>query len=167
MQLFDGSKTDAETVFIYFSRVLFHPLIGGFLLSAILAAVMSTISSQLLVTSSSLTEDIYKAFLNKKATSKQLLIASRLSVLIVAVIAVLLSLTPNDSILNLVGNAWAGFGSAFGPLIVFSLFWKKTTWQGALAGMLTGGIVVLAWVYIQHDYKDWYEMIPGASTFLA
>ncbi|MFV0232394.1 sodium/proline symporter PutP [Empedobacter falsenii] len=161
MKLFDGSKTDAETVFIYFSRVLFHPLIGGFLLSAILAAVMSTISSQLLVTSSSLTEDIYKAFLNKKATSKQLLIASRLSVLIVAVIAVLLSLTPNDSILNLVGNAWAGFGSAFGPLIVFSLFWKKTTWQGALAGMLTGGIVVLAWVYIQHDYKDWYEMIPG------
>lgn len=90
-----------------------------------------------------------------------MLIASRLSVLIVAVIAVLLSLTPNDSILNLVGNAWAGFGSAFGPLIVFSLFWKKTTWQGALAGMLTGGIVVLAWVYIQHDYKDWYEMIPG------
>ena len=122
---------------------------------------MSTISSQLLVTSSSLTEDIYKAFLNKKATSKQLLTASRLSVLIVAVIAVLLSLTPKDSILNLVGNAWAGFGSAFGPVIVFSLFWQKTSWQGALAGMLTGGIVVLSWVYINHDYKDWYEMIPG------
>ena len=147
MLKFDGSKTEAETIFIYFSRVLFHPLVGGFLLSAILAAVMSTISSQLLVTSSSLTEDIYKAFLNKKASPKQLLTASRLSVLIVAVIAVLLSLTPKDSILNLVGNAWAGFGSAFGPVIVFSLFWKKTSWQGALAGMLTGGIVVLAWVY--------------------
>ena len=122
---------------------------------------MSTISSQLLVTSSSLTEDIYKAFIKKDASPKQLLTASRLSVLIVAVIAVLLSLTPKDSILNLVGNAWAGFGAAFGPLIVFSLFWKKTTWQGALSGMLVGGSVVLAWVYIAHPYKDWYEMIPG------
>jgi len=166
MAVFDSSKTESETIFIYFSRILFHPLIGGFLLSAILAAVMSTISSQLLVTSSSLTEDIYKAFLNKKASQKQLLIASRLSVLIVAIIAVLLSLTPNDSILNLVGNAWAGFGSAFGPLIIFSLFWKKTTWQGALAGMLTGGIVVLAWVYVNHDYKEWYEIIPGFISSL-
>lgn len=166
MAVFDSSKTESETIFIYFSRILFHPLIGGFLLSAILAAVMSTISSQLLVTSSSLTEDIYKAFLNKKASQKQLLVASRLSVLIVAIIAVLLSLTPNDSILNLVGNAWAGFGSAFGPLIVFSLFWKKTTWQGALAGMLTGGIVVLAWVYVNHDYKEWYEIIPGFISSL-
>ena len=161
MNIFDGSKTESETIFIYFSRVLFHPLIGGFLLSAILAAVMSTISSQLLVTSSSLTEDIYKAFIKKDATPKQLLTASRLSVLIVAIIAVLLSLTPKDSILNLVGNAWAGFGAAFGPLIVFSLFWKKTTWQGALAGMLVGGSVVLVWVYIDHPFKDWYEMIPG------
>jgi SSS family solute:Na+ symporter len=166
MMKFDSSKTESETIFIYFSRILFHPLIGGFLLSAILAAVMSTISSQLLVTSSSLTEDIYKAFLNKKASQKQLLVASRLSVLIVAIIAVLLSLTPNDSILNLVGNAWAGFGSAFGPLIIFSLFWKKTTWQGALAGMLTGGIVVLAWVYTNHDYKEWYEIIPGFISSL-
>ncbi|OPC37889.1 sodium/proline symporter PutP [Elizabethkingia miricola] len=161
MMKFDGSKTEAETIFIYFSRILFHPLIAGFLLTAILAAVMSTISSQLLVTSSSLTEDIYKAFLNKNATPKQLLLTSRLSVLLVAVVAVLLSLNPKDSILNLVGNAWAGFGSAFGPLILLSLLWKKTTWQGGLAGMLVGGITVLGWVYIQHPFKDWYEMIPG------
>lgn len=168
MNIFDHSKTEAETVFIYFSRILFHPLIGGFLLSAILAAVMSTISSQLLVTSSSLTEDIYKAFLNNKATDKQLLVVSRLSVLIVAIVAVLLSLNPNDSILNLVGNAWAGFGAAFGPIIIFSLFWKKTSWQGALAGMLTGGIVVLLWVYTNHPYKDWYEIIPGfVSSIIA
>ncbi|QBA23430.1 sodium:proline symporter [Chryseobacterium indologenes] len=161
MMKFDGSKTEAETIFIYFSRILFHPFIAGFLLTAILAAVMSTISSQLLVTSSSLTEDIYKAFLNKKATPKQLLIASRLSVLLVAVIAVLLSLDPKDSILNLVGNAWAGFGSAFGPLILLSLLWKKATWQGGFAGMMVGGITVLAWVYLQHPLKDWYEIIPG------
>ena len=168
MSLFDTSKTDAETIFIYFSRVLFHPLISGFLLSAILAAVMSTISSQLLVTSSSLTEDIYKAFLNKKATSKQLLTASRVSVLIVAVISLALSITPKDSILNLVGNAWAGFGAAFGPIILLSLLWRKTTWQGALVGMIVGATVVLSWVYMDHSFKDWYEMIPGfISSFVS
>lgn len=166
MLIFDQSKEQAETIFIYFSRVLFHPLIAGFLLSAILAAVMSTISSQLLVTSSSLTEDIYKAFLHKNASQKQLLFFSRLSVLLVAIIALLLSLHPKDSIIDLVGNAWAGFGAAFGPIILFSLLWKKTTWQGALSGMIVGAVVVLCWVYINHDYKDWYEIIPGflAST---
>ncbi|WP_293930167.1 sodium/proline symporter PutP [Sphingobacterium sp. UBA6645] len=161
MQRFDGSKEVAETIFIHLSRVLFHPLIGGFLLSAILAAVMSTISSQLLVTSSSMTEDIYKTFINKNATPKSMLIMSRISVLIVAIIALLLSLNPKDSILNLVGNAWAGFGAAFGPLIILSLLWKRTTAMGGLAGMLVGGAVVLAWVYVPHNYKEVYEMIPG------
>ena len=161
MAIFDASKTESETIFIYFSRVLFHPLVAGFLLSAILAAVMSTISSQLLVTSSSLTEDIYKAFLNKKATPKQLLIASRLSVLLVALISVLLSISPKDSILNLVGNAWAGFGASFGPVVLLSLLWRRTTWQGALTGMILGAAVVLTWVYANHDYKDWYEILPG------
>lgn len=166
MTIFDGSKTESETIFIYFSRVLFHPLISGFLLSAILAAVMSTISSQLLVTSSSLTEDIYKAFLNKNASAKQLLIASRLSVLIVAIIAVALSINPKDSILNLVGNAWAGFGAGFGPVVLLSLLWRKTTWQGALVGMIVGAAVVLFWVYIDHPFKDWYEIIPGFMSSL-
>lgn len=161
MVLFDSSKEKAETIFIYFSRYLFHPLIGGFLLSAILAAVMSTISSQLLVTSSSMTEDIYKAFIKKDANSKQLLLISRISVLIVAIIAFVLSLTPKDSILNLVGNAWAGFAAAFGPLIILSLFWKKTTTQGALMGMILGAITVLGWEYIPHDFKEMYEIIPG------
>jgi len=161
MQRFDGSKEIAETIFIHLSRVLFHPLIGGFLLSAILAAVMSTISSQLLVTSSSMTEDIYKTFINKNASAKSMLMMSRVSVLIVAIIALLLSLNPKDSILNLVGNAWAGFGAAFGPLIILSLLWKRTTAMGGLAGMLVGGAVVLGWVYIPHNYKEVYEMIPG------
>jgi len=161
MQRFDGSKEIAETIFIHLSRVLFHPLIGGFLLSAILAAVMSTISSQLLVTSSSMTEDIYKTFINKNASAKSMLIMSRVSVLIVAIIALLLSFNPKDSILNLVGNAWAGFGAAFGPLIILSLLWKRTTAMGGLAGMLVGGAVVLGWVYIPHNYKEVYEMIPG------
>lgn len=161
MLKFDGSNKEAETIFIYFSRKLFHPLVSGFLLSAILAAVMSTISSQLLVTSSSLTEDIYKAFIQPKADSKKLLLVSRISVLLVAAIALLLSLTPRDSILNLVGNAWAGFGAAFGPLVLLSLLYKKSTMQGALAGMLVGGFTVLAWVYFDHPLKNWYELLPG------
>lgn len=161
MQKFDGDKSAAETIFIHLSRTLFHPFIGGFLLSAILAAVMSTISSQLLVTSSSMTEDIFKTFFPKYATPKNMLLMSRASVLIVAIIALLLSLTPKDSILNLVGNAWAGFGSAFGPLILLSLLWKRTTAIAGLLGMIVGGGTVLAWVYIPHDYKEMYEMIPG------
>ncbi|MFZ4863019.1 sodium/proline symporter PutP [Sphingobacterium sp. Mn56C] len=158
---YDSNKEKAETIFILMARLLFHPLIGGFLLSAILAAVMSTISSQLLVTSSAMTEDIYKAFLNKKASPKNLLLVSRLSVLIVAVVALLLSLSPKETILNLVGNAWAGFGAAFGPLVVLSLLWRRTTAAGGLAGMIVGAITVLVWVYIPHDYKEWYEIIPG------
>ena len=161
MVKFDGSKEMAETIFIYTSRVLFHPLIGGFLLSAILAAVMSTISSQLLVTSSSMTEDIYRTFFNKQASAKTMLMVSRLSVLIVAIIALLLSLNPKDSILNLVGNAWAGFGAAFGPLVLLSLLWKRTTATAGFLGMIVGGAVVLLWVYVPHNYKDVYEMIPG------
>lgn len=161
MLIFDSSSAEAETIFIFVSRVLFHPLIGGFLLSAILAAVMSTISSQLLVTSSSMTEDIYKAFIHKKASPKNLLLMSRLSVLIVAIIALLLSLNPKDSILNLVGNAWAGFAAAFGPVVILSLLWKRTTNIGALVGMLVGGITVLLWVYLPHNYKEVYEIIPG------
>ena len=152
---------DPETIFIFFSRTLFHPLIGGFLLSAILAAVMSTISSQLLVTSSSLTEDFYKSFLRKTAPEKELLLVSRLSVFVVAVVALLLSLNPSESILELVGHAWAGFGSAFGPLILLSLLWKNTSRNGAIAGMLVGGITVLLWVYMDHPYKEVYSMIPG------
>src|SRR5690606_7765868 len=168
MAFFDGSKENAETVFIFFSRYLFHPLIGGFLLSAILAAVMSTISSQLLVTSSSMTEDIYKAFIKRDASSKHLLIISRIAVLLVAIVAFLLSLTPKDSILNLVGNAWAGFAAAFGPLIILSLFWKNTTTQGALTGMILGALTVLGWVYIPHNFKELYEIIPGfAISFVA
>lgn len=161
MALFDVNQRDAETIFIYFSKVLFHPLIGGFILTAILAAVMSTISSQLLVTSSSLTEDIYKAFINKKASSKRMLLVSRLSVLIVAAASLALAINPKDSILGLVGNAWAGFGAAFGPLVLLALLQKKSTWQGAFFGMLVGGITVIIWIYFDHPYKDWFEIIPG------
>lgn len=158
---------NSETIFIVLSQVLFHPIIGGFLLAAILAAIMSTISSQLLVTSSALTEDFYKTFVKRSASEKELVFIGRLSVFIVAVVAILLSLTPNDTILNLVGNAWAGFGAAFGPVILLSLFWKRMNRWGALAGMLAGAITVLFWIYFPVEFNGqtlsgWvYEIIPG------
>lgn len=158
---------DAETIFILLGQVLFHPLIAGFLLAAILAAIMSTISSQLLVTSSSLTGDFYQAFLNKNASEKQLVFVGRLSVALVAMVAIFLAYDRESSILTLVSNAWAGFGAAFGPLVIMSLYWKKMNRHGALAGMLTGAITVLIWIYAPITLNGqplsavMYEIVPG------
>jgi sodium/proline symporter len=138
---------DTETVFIVLSQILFHPFIAGFLLAAILAAIMSTISSQLLVSSSSLTEDFYRIFLRKGASDGELVMIGRVCVLAVALVAIALAWNPDSQVLQLVSNAWFGFGSAFGPVILFSLFWKKMTRAGALAGMLVGAVVVLFWLY--------------------
>lgn len=151
---------DPETVFIQFSEVLFHPFITGFLLAAILAAVMSTVSSQLLVTSSALTEDFYRKFFNKDASEKTMVLAGRVGVLLVGVIATLMSLNPSSTILTLVGYAWAGFGSAFGPAILLSLYWSKMTRQGALAGILVGAITVILWI-VTGLSTVLYEMVPG------
>lgn len=150
----------AETVFIVLAEKLFPSVIVGFLLAAILAAVMSTISSQLLVTSSALTEDIYKAFFKKNASDKELVNVGRLAVVGVSVIAFLLALNPSDTILNLVGYAWAGFGAAFGPVILLSLYWKRMTKWGALAGMVAGAVTVIVWEMIE-SMGDVYEIIPG------
>lgn len=156
-----------ETIFIVFSQLLFHPLITGFLLAAILAAIMSTISSQLLVTASALTEDFYKTFLRRNATDKELVLIGRGSVLLVAIIAILLSIKPSDTILDLVGQAWAGFGAAFGPVVLLSLYWKRMNRWGALAGMIVGALTVLVWIYGPFTIdgvpttKYLYEMIPG------
>lgn len=158
---------DAETIFIIFSQFLFHPLISGFLLAAILAAIMSTISSQLLVTSSSLTEDFYKAFLRRDASDRELVTVGRISVLLVSLVAIALAWDPNSTILGLVANAWAGFGAAFGPVIILSLFWKRMNRHGALAGMVLGAATVLFWIYapVLADGATLssvvYEIIPG------
>ncbi len=158
---------DPETIFIYLSQVLFHPLVGGFLLAAILAAIMSTISSQLLVTSSSLTGDFYQAFLRRDASQKELVLVGRLSVAAVAAVAIALAYDRNSTVLTLVSNAWAGFGAAFGPLILFSLYWKRMTFSGALAGMIAGALTVLVWIYadITVDGQSLsalvYEIVPG------
>lgn len=158
---------DPETVFILLSQVLFNPYVSGFLLAAILAAIMSTISSQLLVSSSSLTEDFYKNFLRKEASQKELVAVGRFSVLGVSVLATLLALDSNSSILDLVSNAWAGFGAAFGPVILLSLFWVGMTRNGALASMLSGALTVLLWIYGPFAINGEplsavvYEIIPG------
>ncbi|EEL27714.1 sodium/proline symporter PutP [Bacillus cereus] len=152
---------DPEMVFVTFSNILFHPYITGFLLSAILASIMSSISSQLLVISSAVTEDFYKTFFRRNASDKELVFIGRLSVLVVAMIAVVLAYHPSDTILTLVGYAWAGFGSAFGPAILLSLYWKRTNKWGVLAGMIVGAVVVIAWVQIPSLKAIMYEMVPG------
>ncbi|ASL66408.1 Proline symporter PutP [Bacillus cereus] len=157
----NATLQDPEMVFVTFSNILFHPYITGFLLSAILASIMSSISSQLLVISSAVTEDFYKTFFRRNASDKELVFIGRLSVLVVAMIAVVLAYHPSDTILTLVGYAWAGFGSAFGPVILLSLYWKRTNKWGVLAGMIVGAVVVIAWVQIPSLKAIMYEMVPG------
>ncbi|MGG3572533.1 sodium/proline symporter PutP [Bacillus gobiensis] len=156
---------DPETIFIQLGNILFHPLITGFIISAILAAVMSTISSQLLVTASSLTEDLYKTVVRKAPSEKTLIYLGRLSVLLISVIAMLLAWEKNSTILDLVGYAWAGFGAAFGPVIILSLCWKRMTAWGALSGMVTGALTVIIWA--NTGLSDvLYEIIPGFAVSL-
>lgn len=158
---------DPETIFIVLSQLLFSPLIAGFLLAAILAAIMSTISSQLLVTSSSLTNDFYQLFCNQHASDKQLVLVGRVSVCCVALLAIFLAQDPNSSILDIVSNAWAGFGAAFGPVVILSLYWKKMTKDGALAGIIAGALTVLLWIYLPVSIAGQslsslvYEIVPG------
>lgn len=147
---------DPETIFIVLGDVLFHPLITGFLLAAILAAIMSTISSQLLVSSSSLVEDFYAVFLRRNAPQKELVMVGRLAVLAVSLAAIGLAYNPNSNVLSLVSQAWAGFGAAFGPLVILSLTWKRMTRNGALAGMIVGAATVLFWIYA--------PVLPGGAT---
>ncbi len=156
---------DGEKVFIIATQVLFNPWVAGFLLAAILAAVMSTIDSQLLVTSSAVTEDIYRVFFRKLASEKELVWMGRMSVLLVALIALIIAMDKDSKVLALVSNAWAGFGSAFGPVIIISLMWRGMTRNGALAGMVTGSLTVIIWVALKPMVGGWvaetYEMIPG------
>lgn len=152
---------DPETVFIDFTQILFNPWVAGFLLAAVLAAIMSTIDSQLLVSSSAVTEDFYKAIFRKKASQKELVWTGRISVLVIALIAVFLAMDPESSVLELVSYAWGGFGAAFGPVILLSLFWKRMNRHGALAGIITGAVVVVVWERLSGGIFELYEILPG------
>ena len=147
-----------ERVFIALSNVLFNPWIAGVLLSAILAAIMSTLSCQLLVCSSALTEDFYRGFLRPRASERELVWIGRAMVLGIALVAIFIARDPQSRVLGLVSYAWAGFGAAFGPVVLFSLFWARMTRSGALAGMLAGAATVILWKYTGSAL---YEMVPG------
>ena len=162
-------NANPETVFMELTKTLFNPWVAGVVLAAILAAVMSTLSCQLLVCSSTLTEDFYKAFIRKNASQKELVWIGRLMVLLIAILAIVLATNPESKVLGLVAYAWAGFGAAFGPLIILSLFWKRMNLSGALAGMVVGAVVVIAWKNISFFAATGiYEIIPGfICSFLA
>lgn len=150
-EVLEGGQT--ENVFIamiveMFTKDIRMPVVGGIFLCGILAAIMSTADSQLLVSASSVAEDIYKGILKKDASDKKVLRVSRLTVLVIAVLAYVIALDPNSSIMGLVSNAWSGLGSAFGPIVVLSLFWKRTNFHGAVAGIVTGALTVIIWDYI-------------------
>ncbi|MFV0430280.1 MAG: sodium/proline symporter PutP [Arachnia sp.] len=152
---------DAETVFIELGKLLFHPLIGGLLLAAILAAIMSTISSQLLVSSSALVEDLYRSFSRRQLSNRAAVAHGRAAVLAVSLLALALAWQQNDTILDLVAFAWAGFGASFGPIVLLSLYWKRLTSWGALAGMAVGAITVAVWGNLSGGILDIYEILPG------
>ena len=156
---------DGEKVFIELVRVVFNgpglAIIAGALLTAILAAIMSTADSQLLVTSSAVSEDIYRSIFKKDATDKQLMWISRVTVIIVAIIAALLALDSNSSVFDLVSYAWAGFGAAFGPAILISVYWKRMNAQGAIAGVVSGGVTVIIWKELIKPFFGLYELLPA------
>ena len=164
--------TNGESVFLDLAQILFHPLIAGVLLAAVLAAIMSTISSQLIVTTSALVEDIVGG-VGVKLGDVAKLWGGRIGVLVVSVIAVVLALDPDSSVLALVAFAWAGFGSAFGPIVLLSLFWRRLTMAGAAVGMVAGAVVAFVWGQFEPDVtiglfgeQHLYEIIPGFATCL-
>lgn len=167
-------KDNSERIFIQLATLLFNPWVAGVLLSAILAAIMSTLSCQLLVCSSALTEDFYKGFLRPNASQRELVWFGRTMVLAVALLAIWIARDPDSRVLGLVSYAWAGFGAAFGPVVLFSLFWGRMTRNGALAGMLAGAVAVIGWEWLAAASKvagsglediasllQLYSMVPG------
>ena len=152
---------DSEKIFITLSQLLFNPWIAGFLLAAILAAIMSTVDSQLLVSSSVLTRDVYHAIIHKDASDRELVWIGRATVILIALIAWYISADENSSVLKLVSYAWAGFGAAFGPLIILSLYSRNITKFGAISGMIVGALTVIIWKELQGGIFDIFELLPG------
>ena len=163
---------DPETIFILLAETLFPALITGFLFAALLAAIMSTVSSQLLVSSSSLAEDFYRLLVNKKASDRTIVTVGRLAVVAVGAVAAVIAGDPDSEVLGLVSNAWAGFGAAFGPLMILSLTWSRMTGIGAVAGLVIGALTVIVWIALGWNSSflggpGVYEMIPGFLISMA
>ncbi|MBQ3151392.1 MAG: sodium/proline symporter [Clostridia bacterium] len=164
-----GQLADSETIIIDISKVIASygivpALLAGVILAGILAATMSTADSQLLAAASSASQNIIKGLFIKNLSEKKAMIIARLSVVIISVIAVFIAWNPNSSVFKIVSFAWAGFGAAFGPLMLCALFWKRTNKLGALAGMISGGIMVFVWKFIVRPMGgilDIYELLPA------
>ena len=152
---------DTEKVFILLVQTLLHPLVAGICLAAILAAIMSTADSQLLVSAATFTSDFYKTLFRKTASEKELVWAGRLTVVVIALIALILAWNPERKVLDMVAYAWAGFGAAFGPTLLLSLYWRRMNAQGALAGIVVGGLTVVIWKQLSGGIFDLYEIVPG------
>lgn len=152
-------NANAEQVFIIMAADLSTPFITGLIWSAILAAIMSTASSQLLVTASAVSRDLYQSFFRKQADHKELILVSRATVLLISLCAIYLASDPNSYIFQIVSYAWAGFGACFGPTMLLSLYWKRMTLKGAYAGIIVGGVTVLIWK--QFAWFGLYELVPG------
>ena len=152
---------DSEKVFIALTGLIFHPLIAGILLAAILAAIMSTVDSQLLVCSSSLAEDLYPLVSKKSLSPEQRLQVGRLAVVVLALMATLLAMNPDSKVLDVVSYAWAGLGASLGPAILISLYWRKMTSRGALAGVFVGGATVIIWPQFEGGIFELYSLVPG------
>ena len=175
----ENGASSSESVFIEMINQLFSshlglPFIGGIFLCGILAAIMSTADSQLLVTASAASEDLYHQFIKKDADSKEILAVARFTVIVVSVLAFVIAWNPNSSIMGLVSNAWAGLGAAFGPTVVMSLFWRRTNLTGAVAGIVSGGLTVIVWDYIPFaagqtlgSYTGLYSLAVGFAVSLA
>jgi sodium/proline symporter len=159
----DDPLANQETVFLSLAQALFHPLVAGLVLAAVLAAIMSTMSSQLVVCSSALVVDLLSLARSARhqLTKQQEVLAGRLAVLVVAAVALVLSLTAEDTILDLVAFAWAGFGASFGPVVILSLYWRRLTNWGALSGMIAGAATVFVWGNIEQLSSSLYEIVPG------
>ncbi|WP_432697331.1 sodium/proline symporter PutP [Marinobacterium sp. YM272] len=156
-----GDVADGEKIFMVLVNAVFHPVIAGILLAAILAAIMSTADSQLLVSSSALAEDFYKKLFRPDASAKEIVMVGRIAVLALSFVALLLAFNPDSTVLGLVSYAWAGFGAAFGPALLFSLYWSRMNRNGALAGILVGAITVVVWKQLSGGIFDLYEIVPG------
>ncbi len=161
---FGGELENSERVFIELVNVMFHPWVAGFVLAGVLAAIMSTVDSQLLVCSSAITEDFYRGFIKPDASQGELVWLSRASVIAIALIAAVMGMDQDSTILDLVAYAWGGFGAAFGPVILLSLFWPGMSRNGAIAGLVTGAVTVAVWRPLSGGPAgifDMFEVVPG------
>ena len=159
-----ATSSDAENVFILLATNLLPPLIAGFVMAGILAATISSSDSYLLIAASAFAKNIYQGLFRKKATDREVLNVSRITLLAIAVVAIIIALDENSVIFTIVSFAWAGFGATFGPLMLFSLFWKRTTRAGAIAGMLGGAGMVFVWNLLVRPLGgvwDIYELLPA------